>query len=72
MAAAYAQAPLLADQYPSYERILEAEPDLVVGGYASAFDDTTGGTGKRWRSAGLERCCSRSPAPRARPGWTRC
>ncbi|WP_223839602.1 TroA family protein [Saccharopolyspora pogona] len=72
VAAAYAQVPLLADQYPSHERILEAEPDLVVGGYASAFDDTTGRGRKRWRTAVFERCCSRSPAPRARPGWTRC
>ncbi|MER5391679.1 ABC transporter substrate-binding protein [Saccharopolyspora sp. NPDC002686] len=42
VAAGYAEVPLLADRYPSYERILEAEPDLVVGGYASAFDEAEG------------------------------
>ncbi|MER7013961.1 ABC transporter substrate-binding protein [Saccharopolyspora sp. NPDC000359] len=42
VAAQYADVPLLSARYPSYERILEAEPDLVVGGYASAFDEAEG------------------------------
>src|SRR5699024_2642167 len=34
--------PLLSQDYPSMERILETEPDLVVGGFSTAFDDTEG------------------------------
>ncbi|WP_143539463.1 hypothetical protein [Saccharopolyspora spinosa] len=48
--------PLLADQYPSHERILETEPDLVVGGYASAFDDTTGRGPKTLEASCRRRC----------------
>ncbi|MHA6802210.1 ABC transporter substrate-binding protein [Salinifilum ghardaiensis] len=42
IAAEYAQVPVVAPKYPSAERILQIEPDLVVGGYASAFDETEG------------------------------
>ncbi|MHA6798224.1 ABC transporter substrate-binding protein [Bounagaea algeriensis] len=38
----YAEIPVVAQKYPSAEQILRLEPDLVVGGYASAFDDTEG------------------------------
>ena len=38
----YAEIPVIAQKYPSAEQILRLEPDLVVGGYASAFDDTEG------------------------------
>ncbi|MFC7616571.1 ABC transporter substrate-binding protein [Actinokineospora soli] len=40
--AAYDRVPLLAEQYPTYEELLTAEPDLVVGGYASAFAEKDG------------------------------
>lgn len=42
VAAAYDAVPLLAEQYPSHEELLAAEPDLVVGGYASAFAEKDG------------------------------
>ncbi|MEU5954088.1 ABC transporter substrate-binding protein [Streptomyces sp. NPDC047525] len=36
-AKAYADTPVLAKEYPSYEKLLAANPDYVYGGYASAF-----------------------------------
>ncbi|WP_055567825.1 ABC transporter substrate-binding protein [Streptomyces atriruber] len=34
---AYDSVPVLAKEYPSYEKLLAANPDYVYGGYASAF-----------------------------------
>ncbi|MFK4064929.1 ABC transporter substrate-binding protein [Streptomyces sp. NPDC029674] len=34
---AYDSIPVLAKEYPSYEKLLSANPDFVYGGYASAF-----------------------------------
>ncbi|MGV9878338.1 ABC transporter substrate-binding protein [Streptomyces sp. NPDC003006] len=34
---AYKSVPVLAKEYPSYEKLLSANPDFVYGGYASAF-----------------------------------
>ncbi|GGR78706.1 lipoprotein [Streptomyces aureoverticillatus] len=34
---AYKSRPVLAKEYPSYEKLLAANPDFVYGGYASAF-----------------------------------
>ncbi|AKE88681.1 ABC transporter substrate-binding protein [Rhodococcus aetherivorans] len=34
--------PSLAAEYPTYEQIRDLDPDLVVGGMRSAFDDKTG------------------------------
>ncbi|KUF17158.1 ABC transporter substrate-binding protein [Streptomyces silvensis] len=34
---AYESRPVLAKEYPSYEKLLAANPDFVYGGYASAF-----------------------------------
>ncbi|WP_030793460.1 ABC transporter substrate-binding protein [Streptomyces sp. NRRL S-920] len=34
---AYDSVPVLAKEYPSYEKLLAANPDFVYGGYASAF-----------------------------------
>ncbi|MFE6165245.1 ABC transporter substrate-binding protein [Streptomyces sp. NPDC056486] len=36
-AKAYADIPVLAKEYPSYEKLLASDPDFVYGGYASAF-----------------------------------
>lgn len=44
LAAVYAQVPVLADQYPSREQVIAAEPDLVVGGFRSAFGDEAAGS----------------------------
>ena len=34
--------PGLADQYPTWEQIIDLEPDMVVGGMRSAFDEKNG------------------------------
>lgn len=67
VAAEYAQVPLLAEKYPSFERLLAAEPDLVVGGYASAFDETEGRGRDVLADAGiptllLSESCTEGPA----------
>jgi iron complex transport system substrate-binding protein len=40
---AYAGIPVLAEEYPDTETLLEAEPDFVYGSYASAFDGDAAG-----------------------------
>ncbi|GAA2783315.1 ABC transporter substrate-binding protein [Saccharopolyspora taberi] len=67
VAADYAAVPLLADRYPSVERILEAEPDLVVGGYSSAFDEAEGRSRESLERKGiptllLSESCAERPA----------
>ncbi len=42
VAAGFERVPQLSEKYPSVETILEAEPDLVVGGYSSAFRESDG------------------------------
>ncbi|TDB88662.1 ABC transporter substrate-binding protein [Actinomadura sp. KC216] len=37
--AAYDRVKVLSKEYPSYEALLEAEPDFVYGGWASTFED---------------------------------
>ncbi|ACZ87848.1 ABC transporter substrate-binding protein [Streptosporangium roseum] len=39
---AYRGIKVLAEEYPSYEALLSAEPDFVYGGFTSAFDDKEG------------------------------
>ncbi|MFD5324268.1 ABC transporter substrate-binding protein [Streptomyces sp. NPDC127092] len=39
---AYDSVPVLAEEYPSKEALLAANPDFVYGGYASAFDAKAG------------------------------
>lgn len=41
-AAQFAAIPALAEEYPTSEQVLDLEPDLVVGGMRSAFDDKNG------------------------------
>ena len=40
----YEQIPVLADRYPSREQVVASEPDLVVGGFRSAFGDEAAGS----------------------------
>ncbi|GAA3993243.1 ABC transporter substrate-binding protein [Allokutzneria multivorans] len=42
IAADYKKIKLIAEKYPSMEQVLAAEPDVVVGGYASAFAEKDG------------------------------
>ncbi|MEU2558930.1 ABC transporter substrate-binding protein [Streptomyces longispororuber] len=39
---AYKSRPVLAKEYPSYEKLLAANPDFVYGGYASSFAENDG------------------------------
>jgi iron complex transport system substrate-binding protein len=51
---AYDAIPVLADEYPSYEALLAAEPDFVYGGFASAFDEKEGRGRQRLVDAGID------------------
>ncbi|MFD7061238.1 ABC transporter substrate-binding protein [Streptomyces sp. NPDC059906] len=49
----YESVPELAKKEPSFERILDAEPDLVYGGYGSAFAENEGRSRKAFADAGI-------------------
>ncbi|WP_432104751.1 ABC transporter substrate-binding protein [Streptomyces sp. bgisy091] len=46
--------PELAEREPSFEKILDAEPDLVYGGYGSAFDEKEGRSREAFADAGID------------------
>ncbi|MEE1751912.1 ABC transporter substrate-binding protein [Streptomyces sp. SP18CS02] len=46
--------PQLAEKEPSFEAVLEAEPDLVYGGYGSAFAQNEGRSRKAFADAGID------------------
>ncbi|MFF9690034.1 ABC transporter substrate-binding protein [Streptomyces sp. NPDC014623] len=46
--------PELAEREPSFETVLDAEPDLVYGGYGSAFDEKEGRSRKAFTDAGID------------------
>ncbi|MFD7899162.1 ABC transporter substrate-binding protein [Streptomyces sp. NPDC059743] len=50
---AYKSVPVLAEEYPSKERLLAANPDFVYGGYASAFDAKDGRSRDDLKAAGI-------------------
>ncbi|MEU2906964.1 ABC transporter substrate-binding protein [Streptomyces globisporus] len=50
----YASVPVLAKEYPSYEQVLAANPDLVYGGYASAFTAGDGRGREAFKKSGIE------------------
>lgn len=54
LAEAYDTVEVLADEYPSREQVLAVDPDLVVGGFASAFDDTAAGDRDKLESFGID------------------
>ncbi|MCB8913770.1 ABC transporter substrate-binding protein [Rhodococcus rhodochrous] len=49
----YRTIPSLAQEYPTSEQILDLEPDLVVGGMRSAFDDKQGRDRDTLKGAGI-------------------
>ncbi|GAA3129351.1 ABC transporter substrate-binding protein [Streptomyces rectiviolaceus] len=53
-AKAYADTPVLAKEYPSYEKLLAANPDFVYGGYASAFQAGEGRSRGALAKSGVE------------------
>ncbi|NML52505.1 ABC transporter substrate-binding protein [Streptomyces sp. R302] len=50
----YASIPELAEREPSFETVLDAEPDLVYGGYGSAFAEKEGRSREAFRDAGID------------------
>ncbi|MFC9735369.1 ABC transporter substrate-binding protein [Streptomyces roseolus] len=50
----YESIPELAKKEPSFETVLDAEPDLVYGGYGSAFAENEGRSRKAFRDAGVD------------------
>ncbi|WP_229686746.1 ABC transporter substrate-binding protein [Longimycelium tulufanense] len=53
LADSYRKIPKLSDRYPTFEQVLAAEPDLVVGGYASAFAEKEGRGRKALEDRGI-------------------
>ncbi|MFI8199380.1 ABC transporter substrate-binding protein [Streptomyces sp. NPDC085942] len=50
----YASVPVLAEEYPSYEQVLAADPDFVYGGYASAFAAGDGRSREALAKSGID------------------
>lgn len=50
----YEAIPELAEREPSFEKILDAEPELVYGGYGSAFAENEGRSRKALADAGID------------------
>ncbi|MFP8941996.1 ABC transporter substrate-binding protein [Streptomyces fenghuangensis] len=50
----YESVPQLAKREPSFETVLDAEPDFVYGGYRSAFDEHEGRSRKAFADAGID------------------
>ncbi|WP_025272086.1 ABC transporter substrate-binding protein [Haloglycomyces albus] len=53
LADAYADVPVLAEQYPSKEVLYDVEPDFVYGSYESAFNDDAAGSRDDLTSLGI-------------------
>lgn len=51
---AFEKVPELAKKEPAFEKVLEKEPDLVYGGYASAFAEKSGRSRKAFAGAGVD------------------
>ncbi|TDC58758.1 ABC transporter substrate-binding protein [Actinomadura sp. KC345] len=52
--AAYDGVEVISKEYPSYERLLAAEPDLVYGGWRSAFEEKEGRGRAALKKAGID------------------
>ncbi|MEU9234343.1 ABC transporter substrate-binding protein [Streptomyces subrutilus] len=51
--AAYDSVKVLSEEYPSFEALLEAEPDFVYGGWKSTFDEKEGRSRAAFTKAGI-------------------
>ncbi|MFJ9765640.1 ABC transporter substrate-binding protein [Streptomyces erythrochromogenes] len=51
--AAYDSVKVISKEYPSFEVLLEAEPDFVYGGWASTFDEKEGRSRAAFTKAGI-------------------
>ncbi|KRF14103.1 iron ABC transporter substrate-binding protein [Nocardioides sp. Soil797] len=50
--AAYDRVPVLSDEYPTNEQLVQVEPDFVYASYGSAFDKSVAGSQKSLEKAG--------------------
>jgi iron complex transport system substrate-binding protein len=62
----YEAIPELAKREPSFERILDAEPDFVYGGYGSAFAKNEGRSREAFADAGIDTYLNREYCGRKR------
>ncbi|MFJ8187020.1 ABC transporter substrate-binding protein [Streptomyces sp. NPDC096105] len=62
----YASIPELARKEPSFETVLEADPDLVYGGYGSAFAENEGRSRTAFADAGIDTHLNREYCGRKR------
>lgn len=63
LADAYAAVPVLADEYPSSEVVLDAEPDFVYAAYASAFNADAAGERSKLADLGIGSYLSGAACP---------
>ncbi|WP_432974302.1 ABC transporter substrate-binding protein [Dactylosporangium sp. CA-233914] len=63
-AAAYAKVPVLAEEYPSKEKLLETEPDFVYASFAGAFGDEGVGDRAEWQKLGVGTYVSTAGCPK--------
>jgi iron complex transport system substrate-binding protein len=68
LAEGYERVPVLAEEYPSLEALLGAEPDLVYGSYASAFRDGAAGERAELAELGIATYLSPAACPETREG----
>lgn len=66
LAKEYAAIPQLSKKEPSFESVLDKEPDLVYGGYASAFAEKDGRSRKAFANAGVNTYLNREYCERER------
>ncbi|MFI9626737.1 ABC transporter substrate-binding protein [Streptomyces sp. NPDC052042] len=62
----FAAIPELAKKEPSFETVLDAEPDFVYGGYGSAFAENEGRSRKAFAAAGVDTYLNREYCGRNR------
>jgi iron complex transport system substrate-binding protein len=60
---AYEQVPELAEESPSREQVLAAEPDIVVAGWPSAFEDDSAGSRQSLTDLGIDTYLSTGSCP---------
>ena len=60
---AYETVPELADESPSREQVLAAEPDIVVAGWPSAFEDDAAGSRQSLADLGIDTYLSTGSCP---------
>ncbi|WP_431727240.1 ABC transporter substrate-binding protein [Verrucosispora sp. TAA-831] len=63
-AAAYAQVPVLAKEYPSKEKLLDLAPDFVYASFSSAFGDEGAGDRADWQKLGVTTYLSTAGCPK--------